>query len=344
MKIIKLIFINITKLIRESRSVFIFILTGIIASSFGILFYSGYFMYNHYDTYYACEVDITTDNNNSSEELKQLVKTIISENSFNTLVMSEKDSGFSDTDVLGVYYGKIENFLLTGSEYTSDETEPIAFLSEDIVEQLDYHRNITNEKIVYDGKTFTVSGIHRSFYSFCVPPLYYIENYDVNNIHVELDDIISDNLRNYLDSSDIEYRITNNESPFNSSEFIISLSLIIIIFSLSFVNILMMFSFWNIKMKQTFTVYYIYGCSRLKKFFIVSGQMFFISFTGTIIGSILYACVYKPLGKLKIVYSDDIKAYIPIFLIILAVLLAFSIYWGIKTSLTQKKTFILKEK
>lgn len=343
MKTIKLILTNTLKLFRESLSIFLFILIGIIAASFGILFYSGYFINNHYETYYACEVDISLNNSVPPSVLKQLLAEIVDESSFNKLVMSDKEYFDSDIDILGAYYGNTDNFLLVGSEYSSNETSNVAFLSESIVGRMGYHRNITNEQITYAGKKLTVSGIHRGIYGFCVPPLYYIDNYDVRSIHVEFDDLISDKLKESFEAANVDYRITDNDSPFSSDDFVVSLAIILIIFSLSFVNILMMFSFWNIKMKQTFKVYYIYGCSRLQKFFIVSGQVFFISIIGTFIGSIIFACVCKPLGKLDIVYDGGAGQYISIVLITLAILLVFSVFWGIRSSVKQEKSFVMKE-
>ena len=137
--------------------------------------------------------------------------------------------------------------------------------------------------------------------------------------------------------------MTKNNSPFKSPGFLFCFIIVVAVFALSFINILIMFSFWTIKMKQTFKVYYIYGCDTTKKFFIVSGQVFFISLIGTIIGFIAFLSVYKKLGKLTIVYAESVTNYILVLTFTILLLLLLSIYFGSNIAKTQAISFRAKE-
>lgn len=344
MKIFKLIFFNIYKLFKESSSIPMFILSGIIFASFGIFFYSGYFIYNYYDTNYLCEIDINIDDKKNTSNIKSLIDKIIIENSFNSVVIADNSVNSPESiKITGLYENEMDKHLLYGSAYKYDEKKSNVILSERAVNQLGFNENITGEKINYELIDYNVLGINTGMYDFCVSPYFYIDNFETKFIHAEFDAIISPNLKNFLENECFYFNIKKNNSPFNSPEFLFGFFIVIAVFTLSFINILIMFAFWNIKMKQTFRVYYIYGCNNIQKFFVVSGQVFFISLFGTIIGFIAFLSVYKKLGELTIVYAESIKNYVIILLFTILMLLLLSFYYGIKVSKTQEVSFRAKE-
>ena len=344
MKILKLIFLNIYKLFKESRSILFFILAGIIFASYGIFFYSGYFMYNYFDLNYSCELDITVDNNKNTDQLKSLIDEIIDQKGFNRIILcDDPENQLHRSEVIGLYEKNFAKHILYGEAFSYDTDQPYAVVAEETVSELGFTRNITGERISYKSKDFDVKGIYAGFYSLSVPPYFYAENLKTRNIHCEFDDIISAALKNKLKDDGFDFELIQNNMPFKSPEFIFCLFIVIAIFSLSFINILTMFSFWTAKMKQTFKVYYIYGCNHTNKFFIVTGQVFFISLIGTFIGFTVFISTYKLLGKLRIVYDESILNYIFVLLFTVFILLLLSVYFGIKVSKTQEITFRSKE-
>lgn len=344
MKILKLIFFNIYKLYKESRSVLLFILVGIIFASFGIFFYSGYFIYNYYDSNYSCELDINIDNTKDTAQIKSLIDRIATEKKLSKIIIT--DDSVNDSDLLnitGLYEKNFNNHLIYGNGYQYNEEQPYAILSERAVEQLGFNRNITGEKINYNSLDYNVSGINTGMFDFCVSPYFYAENFNTKYLHAEFDTIISQDLKKTLENESFHYDMTKNNSPFKSPGFLFCFIIVVAVFALSFINILIMFSFWTIKMKQTFKVYYIYGCDTTKKFFIVSGQVFFISLIGTIIGFIAFLSVYKKLGKLTIVYAESVTNYILVLTFTILLLLLLSIYFGSNIAKTQAISFRAKE-
>ncbi|WP_155250179.1 hypothetical protein [Ruminococcus flavefaciens] len=344
MKILKLIFLNIYKLFKESRSVLLFLLAGIIFASFGIFFYSGYFIYNYYDSNYSCELDINIGADKDADDLKSLIDKITKEKKLSRIVItddSERDP--NSPYIIGLYETDFNKRLFYGEGYQYNEEQPYVILSERAVEQLGFNRNITGEKINYNSVDYSVSGINNGMFDFCVSPYFYAENYNAKYLHAEFEAIVSSGLKKNLEKEGYQYEITKNNSPFKSPEFLFCLFIVVAVFALSFINILIMFSFWAIKMKQTFKVYYIYGCNAIKKFFIVSGQVFFISLFGTVLGFITFLSVYKKLGKLTIVYAESVTNYVLILILTILLLLLMSVYFGLKIAKTQEISFRTKE-
>lgn len=344
MKILKLIFFNIYKLFKESRSTFLFILTGIVFASFGVFFYAGYFIYNYYDTNYSCEIDIEIDDTCDIPRLKALIDDIANEKDLTRLIITDSSKNDPESPTItGLYENDQGKHLLYGDAYEYNEIRSYAVLSERTVQQLGFNKNITGENINYAQKDYYITGINTGMFDFCVSPYYFAENFKARYLHAEFEAIISSDLKSVLDKRGFDYRMTENDSPFKSTEFVFCFFIVAAIFSLTFINILIMFSFWTIKMKQTFKVYYIYGCNTMNKFFIVSGQVFFISLFGTVLGFIAFLSLYKKLGKLTIVYSENITNYILIFIFIILVLLLLSVYFGVRVSKTQEVSFRAKE-
>ncbi len=344
MKILKLIFSNIYKLYKESKSVILFILVGVIFASFGIFFYSGYFIYNYYDSNYSCELDINIDDTHNMAQVKSLIDMIAKEKKISRILITDDLVNDSDLiNITGLYENDFNNRLIYGNGYQYNEEQPYVILSERAVSQLGFNRNITGEKINYNLLNYNVLGINTGMFDFCVSPYFYIEHFNTKHLHAEFDALVSSKLKKFMENEGFYYEITKNNFPFKSPEFLFCFFIIVAVFALSFINILIMFSFWTIKMKQTFKVYYIYGCNTIKKFFIVSGQVFLISLLGTLIGFIIFLSVYKKLGELTIVYAESVTNYIFVLIFTILLLLLLSIYFGLKISKTQEISFRAKE-
>lgn len=344
MNTIKLIFLNIRKLFKESGSILFFILTGIVFATFGIFFYSGYFMYNYYDANCSCELDITASHTEDVGQLKALIREIIEDDSFNRILVSDAaERDLYDADIVGLYEREFHSHLFCGTPYSYDSDEPLAVVSEQAVNELGFNRNITDESINYLKKEYEIAGIYAGYLKFGVSPYYFAAHYPVRNIHAEFDDAVSSELIAYIENKGLSFELTSNNSPFKSPEFLLNLLLVLTIFSVSFVNILTMFSFWTIKMKQTFRVYYIYGCDRMHKFFIVSGQVFVISILGTLGGFAVFLLCYRKLAELTIISAENMLNYFWVLLFTILVLLLLSVYYGIKVAMTQETSFRAKE-
>lgn len=342
MKIIELILFNTKKMYCESKSMFFYILLGVIFAVFGIFFYSGYFINSFYNTNFTNELYISIENINIGE-IQDLMNSIVGEVGFENVVVYNDPDYEDNISIVGMYDNKFESHMLCGESYSLDTDIPCAVLSEYSMDRLDIHKNITDEKIEKNGDVFEIIGISKTAFGFCVPIKYYINHYPFKYINVKFNNRISDNLMNSLIRYNYNYELIKNESPFESIEFMTSLFIAIAIFCLSFINIIMFFSLWNIKMKPSFRVYYIYGCNKITKFLIVSGEFFLVSIIGTLISFGLFMSVYKLFGKLTIVYAENIVNYLYVLLLIIFILLIFSLYFGWKNAIKQRQFFRMKE-
>ncbi len=343
MKTLKLILFNTKKLFFESKSMFFFIMIGIIFAVFGIFFYSGYFMNNYYNTTFINELEISLSEKSDVNKLLDLSNKIEEEKGFVRIIASNGQEYEDTVDVVGMYEKNLKEHLFCGEGYFLHEETPCAVLSEYSMEILGYKRNIIGESIKKDNYFFKICGIHRSAFGLCVPMDFYINNYPVKKLYAEFDCPISDDLISILESDNYEYLLMQNESPFDSTEFLTSFFMIIAIFCISFINILMVFSLWETKMKPSFRIYYIYGCSKIQKFFIVSGEFFIVSIFGMLLGIVLFLLLYETLGKLFVIYTGNYTNYIFIAIFVLFILLLFSIYFGYKNMIRQQKLFLMKE-
>ena len=343
MKIFKLILFNTKKLFFESKKMSFFIIIGITFAAFGVLFYSGYFMNTFYNTTFINELEITSFKKIDINTLSSLFDKIADEKGFVRMIAYNNEDYEDAVDIIGMYEKNFEDNILCGKAYSLHDNTPCGIISEYSMDILGYNKNITGEIIERNGIEFKICGIHSSILGFCVPMEYYINHYPLNKIHVEFDHNISNSLLDTLKADNYEYKIIENVSPFESMEFMTNLIIAISIFCISFINILMIFSLWEEKMKPSFRIYYIYGCSKIQNFFIVSGEFYIVSVFGTLLGESLFLSLYRQLGKMTLIYIDNYKNYLYITLFILFILLIFSVCFGYKNMIRQQILFRTKE-
>ena len=339
---LKLIFYNIKKLCTESPSVFLFILIGTICACFGIFFYSGYFIYNHFALTSNYELSAQITENVQPEALQELIGQIIAEPGFRSILISGGNDDPEKPSVFGMYHSELEKRIICGEQYAADDPEPNAMLSELTVSQLGYHSSMVGETVSTEYGDFHVSGICSIVSGIYVSPQYYISHYPVRSISAEFDSAVSDSSVQILQNATDVFSVQNHTSPFSSPEFWSGFLTCILIFSIAFLNIMTMFSFWEIKMQQTFRVYYIYGCMRFQKFVISFGEVFLISLFGLLAAFGCFAALYRKLGALEIVYAGSFREYLVVLLFVLLIITGQSVYFGLRSAWRQQMLFTEK--
>lgn len=345
MKIILLLFSNIRGMFKESRSVALVIVIGIAFSCFGIVFYSGYFMYNFDATNWQCEVTVYADKNINDDKMSKLIDALCNDGEKGAirLVVSQNAEYYKNVDIVGLYERNYDQFLLCGSGFIPQENEADAIVSEMSVSMLGYDHNIIGEKINVQGYELTVKGLHKFQNGCCVPIKYYLNYFHVNNIKAEYDTRISAKLEKLLNESNCTYDIQYNDNPFMSIEFIIPFIQVVMIFCISFINVLLMFSFWRVKMQQTFRVYYICGCNKFKKFLLIMLQVLFFELLGLIVGGVLFILLFNKFSSLTLIYSGNNTYYLFVLLFVLIMLIIFAIIFALKSSCKKQNIRIIKE-
>ena len=339
---LKLIFLNIKKLCRESTSMFLFILIGTICACFGIFFYSGYFIYNHFALTSNYEIEATVPESVQPEALQAIIQKLIEEPGLQCIRLSDKMNDPSKPSVFGMYYKDLKKRLICGEQYAPDDPEADAMLTDSKVSQLGFQSNIVGQTVETELGNFRITGLFVDVNGIYVSPMYYITHYPVREISAEFDSAVSEAGMQALQNAPFDISMQNNSSPFRSAMFWSGFLTCVLILCIAFLNIMTMFSFWEIKMRQTFRVYYIYGCTRMQKFVISFGEIFLISVSGLLVALGLFAALYRKLGALTIVYADSFREYLIMLLFVLAIITGLSVYFGLRSACRQQELFTEK--
>lgn len=335
MYLLKLVFRNIIKMYRESRAIFLYISFGIIAAIFGLLFYSGYLM-----TYFSSgntinELSIEFENEESKELILQIISDTMNESSLDSVyVYSGNQGGNGEIVTVGMYDARYNEHMCYGKFYEKTETKPYAVISDVTAERLGIFGVVEGKEIAIGDIKYEILGMHRSAQEICIPPLYYIENFDVNSIRAEFNKRLSDKFLSKIENYGIKYKLKNNEDIFSSGEFVFNFIMVILIFSVSFLNIFAMFSFWKTRMKNTFSVYFICGCKNLEKLILISGIVTVTIIINSMIGFGAFLILFRKFTNLGVIARLPYMNYLMVFLFVLMILVVYACIFGVYHSET----------
>lgn len=331
MYLYKLIIRNILKMFKESKGIFLYILSGIIVSVYGFLFYSGYLMTNFFSQKQAFELNVDL-RNCTQQYIQEIISEILNEKSLEYISVYSDNPEYNNIKVVGMFDANFSENILYGNHYSKNDSNPYVIISDYTANRLGYNGVITGKKIDINNITYEMVGIHSFSDDICVPPYFFIKNNKATEINASFTADISKDLLGVLNNKTIKYKLKNNSNIFSSPEYLLNLSIVIMIFSVSFLNIIALFSFWKIRMKNTFLIYYLCGSKNKDILIIVFGTLMVILSFGSFIGLGLFGITFSRLVEFNIISNLPFRNYFSIFLWIYIVLSVFSVLFGIQSS------------
>lgn len=361
MKILTAAYRNIKSLIRHHCFLFIVILFSVALSSFGIFFYSGYFLYSYYETtgmnrnHVSIQLQDGTQPQAVSEIIQQL--TSIGTDQVQKLTVQEtsdipKNGSYSaqTLPVIGIYRPEYAKRLLLGRFFTPQENAPSIILSEFITEALEFHQSPVGSSISIGEAEFKVIGMISHSYEdgYLIPMEYYIRHFPTSCIDItylpefsrsQLKDICSTLAQN---SNILSCEITSPSSPFLSADFLLSFLQIILIFCAVLINIISMLYFWNRLCRQTYQIYSVCGGSPGQKLGVTLLQTLSLTIPSIAFGFLLFASLLPVLGRLQLVYASHIENYLFIGAVLMVIIFGASLLLAAR-NVKEREIYIIKE-
>lgn len=264
---------NLLKLIQHHFGLFLIVILSLAFSTFGVLFFSGYFAYSYYSIIGInnCEIQIDVKPESSKKEIARLI-TELSSSDFSSITSMTVSDGNPQNSLdveisskpIGKTYFDNTKGLLTGRSFTKNENNPVMLLSEDMAASLEIPNPLMSS-ITVDSIDYTIVGILLNAEpTYIIPTQYYIQHYPVTKIKSSyLSEMPRDSITKLLDNFDSIVSSCNVVfvgSPFLSEDFIVELVQILLIFSFTFLNIASVIMLWQKLFGRQYSIYWILGC------------------------------------------------------------------------------------
>ena len=313
------------------------IFASITLSVLGMLFYSGYFLYDYYKNETDSEVVISLKENSSSKDVINLLRDISIKEKHISEMWVYKDSP-ENAEVIGGYNKQWKDHTLVGKAYHIKDDKPYVLIAESLVESMEKFDKPTDKKVVIKGKELRIGGVipYSDYDNYILPICFYINNYETDYINIKFDGkYYKKLLKSVLDKNELvkEYDI-EDKNPFFSEDFMSAFIQILLIFSAVLINVFCMAYAWIKKFNKKFKIYAICGGTRTDIVEITMLQTFIVMFSGVALGNILFIILKEIIKSDEIVYQNSYVPYLGISLIIVVILMLFSYVLAIKSTKT----------
>ena len=311
---------NFKKLIYQHKGLLLIVVLSMMISTFGVLFFSGYYAYSYYSITDKenCKITITLNSESTNEEISNLLLELTQGEfaSITSLSVSEGELpqiGASElsTTLIGKKYFDNER-LLIGRHFMDNETEPVMLLSENMLLTLGIEEPFV-EDITIDSISYSIIGVlFNSEPAYIIPIPFYLQHYRVTNIcavyaNIPEKDYINDFVisnQSVISSYNVEFFA----SPFQSPEFLAEIIQIFLVFGFSFLNIVSVIIFWQKLFSRQYRIYHICGCTQTMITRCVSLQIMIVSMVAIMLGLALYLSFlpYPTIGNILSFIKPDI--------------------------------------
>lgn len=339
---------NIKALVKHHCFLFIVVISGILLSTIGILFYSGYFLYSYYETTglnrnnLSIQLQAETQPQAVSEILHELTSAgtdqVLQLTAYDKLnphknSLSSSSDSAQDLPAIGVYRPDYAKSLLLGRFFTPQEDDPHIVLSEFSTDVLGYSQSPVGSSIQIGDTAFKVIGMISHSYEngYLIPIHYYINHFKTLLIDItwlpdmsrsQLNDIRETILQN---SHVLSCEITTPPGPFLSPDFLLSFLQIILIFCAALINIVSLLYFWNRLSWRKYQIYSVCGSRPGQKASIILMQTLALMVPGIAAGFLLFLALLPVLGRLHLVYAAQVENYCLIAAVLLLIVTGISV-------------------
>lgn len=333
---------NLKYMLKKGNHVFFIVLISMSLSVFGMLFFSGYFLYSYYEAEMGSKIDITLHPGIPGTDVLQLLSQL-KEKNYVTQQVQMTAGETDDSGVTGEYNRQWNKSVLDGKNYTLDEEHPYVIMAEYMVDfmkngesPVGFHLKDQEALQVYGIVSYTEND------GYCVPVRYYALHYPTETVRYcyaqKLDKktvyAINTTLKN--SSAVADYHIVRTANPFLSADFMEKFVQIVLIFSVIIINIFCMTYSWIIHFKRDYRIYAVCGADKKSIVGIIMVQTIILMFAGVFAGNILFFIGKTGLKHTTLVYQKSYVPYLEISLLLMMILTVFS--WFLAKKVTQTNT------
>lgn len=318
---------NIRLMLKNKSIMMLIIFTSITLSVLGILFYSGYFLYDYYQSQTENQVEIYLQKSTQSSDIIRVIEELsLKEKDISDMCVS--NGKLSEGKLIGEYNKTWKEHMLVGQCYSINDNRPYLLMAEYQVDNIEGYEKPVGKNIKVGGKKIRIGGIipYSQYDNYILPVYYYINNYPTDYIMIKYN--------NRKNSSKIEKTLAQNtivkkynmkrSTPFLSEDFMGAFVQILLIFAAVIINVLCMTYAWLSTFNRKFKIYAICGATKKDIIHIALTQTVILMFSGVLVGNILFAILKMIIRKYEIVYQQNYLPYIIISGVVIILLVGFS--------------------
>ena len=317
-------------MLKKGNHVFFIVLISMSLSVFGMLFFSGYFLYSYYESEMGSKITITLHPGTSGMDVLQLLSQLKTKN-YETQQVKITTEKTDDFGVTGEYNRQWNKSILNGKNYTLNEDRPYVIMAEYTVDFVKNGESPIGFRLK-DKEEFQVYGIvpYTENDGYCVPIQYYALHYPTETVRYcyaqKLDKKAVQKIDTTLKNSSAvaTYHIVRAANPFLSTYFMEKFVQIVLIFSVIIINIFCMTYSWIIHFKRDYRIYEICGADKNCIVGIIMVQTIILMFIGVFTGNFLFFIVKTGVKHTTLVYQKSYVPYRGISLLLMVILTLFS--------------------
>ncbi len=324
---------HLKSMIRSGSRLFYIILLGISVSVFGILFYSGYFLYPYYQAAEGSKVTIDLKPSAAKREVWEIVSGLeLTDCPVDYVFLLPENPNLAE--MAGGYSSRWNRRLMLGKNYGLNERRPLAVVAEYEVDFVEDGESPVGKVVNCQGEAFLAVGMvtFTEYDCYMVPVKYYALHGQTASIQYAYQKRLSyaqrNSIQRLLKASDRieDFQIENNRSPFFSSDFMLSFMQILLIFAAIVINVFVMVYFWIIHFKKNYRIYAVCGAGKKEIHKIAMFQTMVLLSFGVVAGNIIFIIIRYFVRGYELVYQDGYGAYVGVSLFVLLFLAIFSFF------------------
>lgn len=331
---------NIKSFFTQKRLLFLMIIFGMIISTFGLQFYTGFLMNSAKSATFLGNntVSIVLEDHTTPKEVMHLIDLITGEiiptpkritlfqeipgNDDETIVTNDGTEQ-TTVDKLGVkipIIGEMINdpvWIETGKNFTEKDISSVALVTDSFLQKMNIQDPI-GKKVIYGDKTFTIIGVDMNYdldTSISVPIPYFTKNYKTALIKCNFGKMLSSNQRTFLIDKLKEMKFVSSYtipvpiSPMKSNVFLFAFIQVLLIFVVSLVNIFSLQHYWIKHNKRLYGIYTLCGCRRKQLSFLLVLSSVIIAIFPILLGQVLYRILEGFFVRYGVVVVSDFSPY-----------------------------------
>ncbi len=323
---------NVKNMITSGNRLLYIVLFSIMVSVFGILFYSGYFLYTYYEDLDGSRITITLNEEQSGMEVWKLIESLeVEDNPAKQVLLLPDSSDLDEYDWYAEYNSGWEDNILLGTASALDEDGAVVTVPEYQLDGLGLKNGDIpiGMNITFQDTELEISGMVTitEYFGNALPVKYYALNYDTEKIIYIYEEPLGSekaSVDNLLSASGLvsDYKIKYENNPFVSDDFVNTFIQILLIFAAVIINVFVIAYYWIMHFKSNYCVYAICGADRNSILQIIFLQTCILMMPGIVLGNVLFFVFKKVICRYEIVYQGT-GPYLGVSFVILLCLLLF---------------------
>lgn len=299
---------------------------------FALLFFTGYFAHDYYEGEQGSFITIECTKNADLQEKESLLRRLKEDKrGLHRLALYSENN----ENIVGEYNTDWNNgnIAVIGKSYSFEEKKPYVILTVENVDFVNDGESPIGKKIIYENDKFEVKEVveyTEDSEGYCVPPFYFLKNYDISEIKCSFDNYMSAKeireLKKDLKKSAViqKIEIHNLESWFFTGDFWGVFYQLILIFGIIMLNVFFLETHWIFQFNKNYAIYKVCGASQHTIRNIVVIQTAVLSMISIGIGNVIFWITRHITKTLPLVSQNHLEIYGQVSVCIFLLLLYFS--------------------